>query len=223
MAAKRRYNDGCGTAHALELVGERWALLILRELMLGPKRFSDLRDDLPGISPNVLTQRLEELEGAFILGRRKLPPPSGASVYELTEWGAEIEPVIRDIGRWAARSPAMRPGPMSVNSLILSLRTMFNATSAKGMKATVELRIGEQKFMARIAGSKIAVEPGAARKPDAIVTGDQNDMAAVIYGGRKLSDAVDAGQLTVDGDRELFQRFVTLFPLPATATTEHRR
>jgi DNA-binding HxlR family transcriptional regulator len=218
MATRRRYNDGCGTAHALELIGERWALLIVRELVLGPKRFSDLRGDLPGISPNVLTQRLDELEEAFILRRRKLPPPSGASVYELTEWGAEIEPVIRDIGRWAARSPSMRPGPMSVNSFILSLRTMFSATEAKGVNATLELRIDAQSFSARVVGGKIMVEPGAPKNPGAILIGNQNEMAAVIYGGRKLGDALKAHALTFEGDRAILQRFLTLFPLPAPAT-----
>src|ERR671917_2501717 len=88
---RRSYEDACGAAHALDLVGERWALLVMRELMLGPKRFSDLRADLPGISANVLTQRLEGLEASGILARRKLPPPASAQVYELTPWGYESE------------------------------------------------------------------------------------------------------------------------------------
>src|SRR3712207_3449963 len=102
--SRRRYEDACGAAHALDLVGERWALLVMRELMLGPKRFSDLRADLPGISANVLTQRLEGLEAAGVLVRRKLPPPASVQVYELTPWGYESEPIFQALGRWAARS-----------------------------------------------------------------------------------------------------------------------
>src|SRR5919202_1695418 len=111
---RRRYEDACGAAHALDLVGERWALLVMRELMLGPKRFSDLRADLPGISANVLTQRLESLEAAGVLTRRKLPPPASAQVYELTPWGYESEPIFQALGRWATRSPLHDPSlPLS--------------------------------------------------------------------------------------------------------------
>src|SRR3954469_9371778 len=100
-AARRSYDDACGAAHALDLVGERWALLVMRELMLGPKRFPDLRADLPGTSPNVLPQRLEGLEAAGVLVRRKLPPPASVQVYELTPWGYESEPIFQTLGRWA--------------------------------------------------------------------------------------------------------------------------
>ena len=102
--SRRRYDDACGTAHALDLIGERWALLVMRELMLGPKRFSDIRADLPGISANVLSQRLEGLEASGLVVRRRLPPPASAQVYELTEWGYEAEPIIQVMGRWATRS-----------------------------------------------------------------------------------------------------------------------
>ena len=106
---RRGYDDACGTAHALELIGERWALLVLRELLLGPRRFSDLRADLPAISANVLTERLKELESRGLVRRRKLPPPASVQVYEATEWGLEAAPLIREMGRWAARSPAHDP------------------------------------------------------------------------------------------------------------------
>src|ERR1700716_1634068 len=101
----RNYEDGCAAAHGLALIGERWALLVVRELLLGPKRFTDLRAGLAGISPNVLTQRLEEMERAAIVQRRKLAPPGAAWVYELTEWGQQLEPVVKALGRWASRSP----------------------------------------------------------------------------------------------------------------------
>src|SRR3954469_11833699 len=125
--SRRRYDDACGTAHALDLIGERWALLVMRELMLGPKRFSDIRADLPGISANTLTQRLEGLEAIGLVVRRRLPPPASAQVYELTPWGYEPEPIIQTLGRWATRSAGHDPGlPLSATSLMLSFRTMFS-------------------------------------------------------------------------------------------------
>ena len=107
MSSRRKYDQGCGSAHALDLIGDRWALLVVRELLLGPKRFTDLRDGLPGIGPNVLTQRLKELEEIGVLRRRVLPPPAASTVYELTEWGQELEEVLVRLGRWGARSPSM--------------------------------------------------------------------------------------------------------------------
>src|SRR2546430_1285561 len=118
----RSYQDGCAAAHGLDLVGERWALLVVRELILGPKRFTDLRAGLPGVSANVLTQRLAELEESGIVQRRKLPPPAAAWIYELTPWGLELEPVIMALGLWASRSPGRARGlPMGCDSAVLSL------------------------------------------------------------------------------------------------------
>src|SRR5690606_6512506 len=132
--SRRSYGDACAAAHGLDLVGERWALLVMRELMVGPKRFSDLRASLPGISANVLTQRLEGREEVGILQRRLLPPPSSARVYELTEWGYESEPIFQALGRWAARSPTHDPRlPFSTASLLLSLRTMLDPDRADGL------------------------------------------------------------------------------------------
>src|SRR5919107_65010 len=141
--SRRRYEDACAAAHALDLVGERWELLVMRELMLGPKRFSDLRESLPGISANVLTQRLEGLEAAGVLVRRKLPPPAAAQVYELTEWGYESEPIFQALGRWAARSPLHDPTlPFSAASFLLSLRTMLDAERSKGLAMRIGFRLG---------------------------------------------------------------------------------
>src|SRR5215213_10130364 len=151
-APRRSYEDACGAAHALDLVGERWALLVMRELMLGPKRFSDLRADLPGISANVLAQRLEGLEAAGVLVRRKLPPPAPAQVYELTPWGRESEPIFQALGRWAARSPAHDPSlPFSAASLLLSFRTMLDPGRAEGIDARVGFRVGDETFLAHLA------------------------------------------------------------------------
>jgi DNA-binding HxlR family transcriptional regulator len=113
MATMRTYDDGCAAAHALDLVGERWALLVVRELLLGPKRFTDLRAGLPAVSSNVLSQRLRELEQAGVVRRRRLPPPAGSRVYELTDWGMELEPVIIRLGRWGPATPHWASIPSS--------------------------------------------------------------------------------------------------------------
>src|SRR6201747_1122249 len=105
MATTRTYEDSCGVAHALELVGERWALLVIRELMLGAKRFGDIKDGLPSISANVLSHRLDELERAGLVARRNLPKPASVWVYDLTAWARDLEPIMQKFGRWAARDP----------------------------------------------------------------------------------------------------------------------
>jgi DNA-binding HxlR family transcriptional regulator len=218
MSGKRSYDDGCGTAHALELVGERWALLVVRELMLGPRRFTDLRHALPGISPNVLAQRLQDLEEASIVVRTTLPAPVSGKVYALTDWGLELEPLIREIGRWAARSPKMPMGlPMSVNSTVLSFRTMFDGEAARGFKARIGLVLNGQPFSASIAKGRLEIEPGKAVEPDAVVTSDPDTLVQVVYGGRDLDEAVRAGDLSIDGDKAVVARFVRLFPLPEKA------
>ncbi len=217
--SRRHYEDACAAAHALDLVGERWALLVMRELMLGPKRFSDLRESLPGISANVLTQRLESLEAAGVLMRRKLPPPGAAQVYELTEWGYESEPIFQALGRWAARSPAHDPTlPFSAVSFFLSLRTMLDADQARGLDARIGFRLGEETFLAHLAGSRIEVARGALDGADLILTGTPPVLAGAIYGGQTLEALERAGLLRIEGDRELARRFIGLFPLPPKAS-----
>ena len=164
---RRSYDDGCAAAHALDLVGERWALLVVRELLLGPKRFTDLRAGLPNASPNVLAQRLRELEGAGVVRRRKLPPPAASRVYELTDWGMELEPVITRLGRWGARSPSKpRDAALGIDSLILSLRTMFDPRAADGLRATYELHLGEDRFRAVVADGRFEIARGGAQRPE---------------------------------------------------------
>ena len=218
-ASKRRtYDDGCAAAHALDLVGERWALLVVRELLLGPKRFTDLKAGLPGASPNVLAQRLRELEGAGILRRRKLPPPAASRVYELTEWGTELEPVIVRLGRWGARSPSKpRDAALGVDSLILSFRTMFDVRAAEGLSASYELRFGEDRFRAVVDGGRFEISRGSADRPDAIIETDSDTLAALVYAGRPVAEAVESGDLKVEGDGSAVERFLGLFPLPEPA------
>jgi DNA-binding HxlR family transcriptional regulator len=216
--SKRHYEDACAAAHALDLVGERWALLVMRELMMGPKRFSDLRESLPGISANVLTQRLEGLEAAGVLVRRKLPPPAAAQVYELTEWGYASEPIFQALGRWAARSPLHDPTlPFSTASFLLSLRTMLDSEQAKGLEARVGFRLGEETFLAHLAEGRIEITRSALAGTDLIFTGTPPVLAGAIYGGQPLEMLEEAGALQVEGDRAFARRFIGLFPLPPKA------
>src|SRR5438874_9024674 len=142
--AKRSYDDACGLAHALELIGERWAMLVVRELAYGPRRFSELKADLPGISANVLARRLGELEERGLVRKIKLPPPASVQVYEATEWGLEATPVIASLGKWAARSPQHDPTlPMSHVSVMMSLQTLFSPERARGLVARVGFRFGD--------------------------------------------------------------------------------
>jgi len=215
---KRVYDDACGTAHALELIGDRWALLIIRELLLGPKRFSDLRASLPGISANVLTQRLEELEASAIVVRRRLPPPGAVWVYELTPWGMEAEELVKATGRWAARSPSHDPSlPISVSSLIMSMRSMFAAERAGDLSGTVGLRFGEEEFVATVGGGQLTLVRGAANTADVVVSGSHEQLAAAIYGGVPLAKLEKAGALKIEGDRALLGRYIKLFSLPPKA------
>ncbi len=211
------YRDACGTAFAMELVGERWSMLIVRELMLGGRRFSDLRGSLPGISAKVLTERLAGLEQAGVLTRRRLPPPAASQVYELTEWGYLAEPAIQELGRWAARSREHNPQlPLSPVSFMLSLRTMIDHEAAREFDATVGVTVAGESFLAELRGGKMPVrraEPGeeahlwfAADEPLPLLR--------VFYGKQPLDEAERAGGMTLRGDKALAERFVALFSLP---------
>ena len=201
----------------MELVGERWALLVVRELMFGARRFSDLRASLPGISAKVLTERLAGLEEAGVLNRRKLPPPVSAQVYELTEWGYRAEPLVQELGRWAAMSSRHDPTlPLSPVSLMLSMRTMFDPAKAEGMQATIGFDIGGETFVACMANGALPIEradPGIAeavfRAPGAPV------LAGLLYGGVGADELERDAGLVIEGDRDLALAYADIFELPA--------
>ncbi|GHF46984.1 DNA-binding HxlR family transcriptional regulator [Deinococcus metalli] len=213
---RRSYGDGCAAAHALDLIGERWALLVVRELLLGPRRFTDLKTALPGISATVLTQRLSDLEDVGVVVREQLPPPAASWTYALTPWGQDLEPVLMQLGRWGARSPHRAPAPISVATLITAQRTMFSAVAAAGVDANVHLRPGRDIFTARVQGGTFQLTPGAQGTPDATLSGDVAGLGAVLFGGLPLDVAEADGVLGVTGDRVLAARYATLFPLPPT-------
>ena len=225
MSTKRSYGDACRFAHALDLVGERWALLVVRELLLGPKRYTDLREGLPRASTNILAERLRELERGGVVRRRKLPPPAGVSVYELTEWGAELEPIVTRLGAWGARSPFPPDAEtIGADSIVLALRSLFDPEAAGAMVATCELRLGEDVFHVDVGDWEIELHRGAADSPDAAIETDPGTLAAVLTGQLPLDQALESGAVAIEGGRRAVGRFLKLFPMPeqcpATAAEE---
>ena len=209
---KRGYDDACGTAHGLELIGERWALLVLRELMLGPRRFSQLRADLPGISANVLTQRLTELEQRGLVRRTRLPPPASVQVYEATEWGLEAEPIVQTLGRWAARSPRHDPTlPISGVSILLSMRTMIDSERARDLDAHLNFRFGDDLYTGHLHRGAIEITRGEHPAPDLSISGEPQALAGVLYGKAPL-DLIEWR-----GDHALLERVIDLYHLPEKA------
>ncbi|HXC74792.1 MAG TPA: winged helix-turn-helix transcriptional regulator [Sphingomicrobium sp.] len=196
-------------AHAMELLGERWAMLVLRELAYGPRRFSELKADLQGISANVLTQRLSELEARGLVRKTKLPPPASVQVYEATGWGLEAIPVIASLGRWAARSPLHNPAlRMSHVSVVMSLQTLISAERAEGLDARVGFRFGDTNYVVTVHDGALDVARGDGGPCDVTFIGSPTDIAGVIHGGAPFDT------IRVEGDLALADRFRTLFPLP---------
>jgi DNA-binding HxlR family transcriptional regulator/putative sterol carrier protein len=215
MAGRRKYDEGCAVAHALDLVGERWALLVVRDLVLGPKRFTDLLGGLHGASPDVLTQRLRELTDAGVLRRRRLSPPAASWVYELTPWGAELSPIVVGLAQWASRSPGMRyDAPLGTDSLILSLTALFDGSAAADLDATIALHLGDERFQIRIADGELTVARGEIDEPDAVLETDQTTLLSLLRTARPLDEALASGNLRLAGDRGVVERFRRLFPLP---------
>ena len=217
-AEKRRYDDACAATHGMDIIGERWALPVMRELTMGPRRFGELRRSLPLISANVLTQRLAGLEEAGIVRRIKLPPPASVQVYGLTPWGQEAGPVFQALGRWAAKSPAHDPTrPFSPISLVLSLRTMFSAALAGDLRVRVGLEIGEERFWLMIADGDMQIGRGEIEAADFVLIANTHGIAAAVYAGVPLAELEAKGVLTLTGDHALAERFVQAFPMPEKA------
>jgi DNA-binding HxlR family transcriptional regulator len=221
MATRRTYGDSCGIARALDLVGERWALLVARELLLGPKRFTDLRAGLPNVGPDVLAQRLRELEGSGIIRRSQLPPPAASRVYELTEWGRKLEPVLLALGRWGSRAPlADQPPPLGVDAIVIALETTFDPEAGTGepaLDASYELALGEQMFALAISGGGLDVRRGRVAAPLAAIATDPGTLAAVLWHGRPLEAAIADGSMRIEGDPDGVRALLRGFPAPLAA------
>ncbi len=200
----------------MELVGERWSLLVVRELMFGGRRFSDIRASLPGISAKVLAERLESLEGAGVLFRRQLPPPTKVQVYELSEWGYAAEPLLQEAGRWAAQSSAHDPTlPLSAVSLMLSMRTMVDRDALPEVRGRVGFVIGDESFIATPGERELPIVRSPVEGADAIFRApDAAVLAGGIYAGIPWADLERDAGLVIEGDRDLAMRYVALFKLP---------
>ena len=213
MAARRTYDDPCGVARALDLVGERWALLIVRELLLGPKRFTDLRIGLPAASQNVLSHRLRELEQSGVVRHRRLGPPASTQVYELTEIGYDLESVVLSLARWGSRLPMTAGTELSVDALILALKTAYDPAADPELRAAFGLQLGADLFHAEVAEGRVELARGSATSPDATIETSAAVFRSLVFGGHRL----DGSDAKVGGDRELMARFLALFPRPKPA------
>jgi len=215
---KRTYGDSCGIARALDIVGERWALLVVRELLHGPKRFTDLRAGLPRVGPDMLAARLRELEEAGVVRRGALPPPAASKVYELTDWGADLAPALVALGRWGSRAPMPdQPPPLGVDAAIVALETTFDVEAAGWVDAVYELTLGDQVFTLKVAAGRLEVTRGhvpAGVTPAATIETDTATLSAVLWHGHPIEHAVVDGALRVKGDAEAAADFAGLFAPP---------
>ena len=215
MAGKRSYGDPCGIARALDVVGERWALLVVRELVLGPQRFTDLKAHLPGIATDVLSQRLRQLEQAGVLRPVALPAPASGRAYELSGRGRELEPVLHALGRWGSREglEAARH-EMSVDAFAVALSTVFDPARARGLEATVALVVDDDPLVAEVHDGLLELRRGRAEQPHARIEGTVAGLREVLWRRRPLAEAEADGSVVVGGLRSVVRRFVTLFPPP---------
>lgn len=217
----KRFEQYCPVAHAICLVGERWSLLIVRELMNGPKRYTDLRDGLPGIGTNILAARLRDLEEAGILQKRKLPPPAASMVYELTEYGAELDETVYALARWGARSLGP-PGPddeLYPEWGLNAFKALFSPEAARGLTESYVLRIDGDVFSVSLEDGRLHTSLGAVE--DAAVTVVTDMQTFFLLAGRELpaSEALERGLVAIDGDSEAFERcFRVLSIAPRTST-----
>lgn len=227
---KRTYGQFCGLARALEIVGERWGLLVVRDLLVGPKRFTDLHRGLPGIPTNILTERLKGLEHAGVVRRRVLPRPAGSIVYELTEYGMELEDVVLRFGRWGAKSLG-EPRPeeiVTADSLIMAMRSTFRPEAARGLHLGYELRFGEIVIHVRVKDGTLEAAQGALPDADLVIeTGPM--LKALMAHEISPTEAIENGRVRLTGPPKLLARFVDIFQiqstpadLPARPRTTHR-
>jgi DNA-binding HxlR family transcriptional regulator len=210
----RSYGDQCGVARSLDVIGERWALLIVRELLLGPKRFNDLLAGLAGASPNVISQRLRELTGHGVIRQRDLGPPARVRVYELTDWGRDLEPVIVHLGQWGTRAPLPDGARSSLDALLIALQAVADPARVNGR---YQLRAGADAFAVDATSGTVTIRRGTADEPDATATTDDATLRAVALGQRPIGEAAAAGDLRLDGDPQAVSRLTDLLLTLTTA------
>jgi DNA-binding HxlR family transcriptional regulator len=207
VLSERSYKQHCGVARALDLIGERWALLVVRELALGPKRFTDLRQGLPGVATNVLSLRLRQLERDEVVTRRVLPPPAPAQVYELTELGRELVPIMLALGRWGASTMGPRSPDQSIRGewLALALKAFFDPDAAEGLSATIALDLDKAPFTLRVEEGQLDVAPGTDGSADLEIA-TETELLLQYLAGAPVS-------VPAEGNLALLERLPELFPL----------
>jgi DNA-binding HxlR family transcriptional regulator/putative sterol carrier protein len=212
----RGYGQFCGLARALDLVGGRWALLVVRDLLTGPKRFSQLHDGLPGIPTNVLTTRLRELEEAGIVQRSVHPRPERGVVYELTEFGRELEQPLMSLGSWGAKAlgPEQRGDYVSTESLTMALRGAFRAEHADGTRRLYELRIDDKELRVAVEDGEMTVAAGSDQEPDVVLETDPDVLADLLTGRLDVDAARKSGDVRVTGTRAQVRRLFEIFRFP---------
>ena len=231
-SSPRSYDQYCAVARGLDLVGDRWTLLLVRDLLLGPKRYTDLLSGLPGIGTNLLADRLRELEGAGLIERTVLPPPAGSTVYQLTESGQALEPAVVALGRWGARflGAPKKTDTMVPRAYFVAMRGVFNPDVAAGVTETYEVRIADLVFEVRIADGRLTTREGQASNPDVIMTMSVETLNDLMFQLIPPAAALAKGRVDVKGDGRAFERFFKLIgfhnrpgmtgkasPLPAPA------
>src|SRR5215207_935444 len=197
----RTYDDPCGIARALDLVGERWALLVVRELLLGPKRFTQLRRGLHDASANVLSQRLRELEAAGLVRRSKLGPPASTLVYELTDYGYQLEPVLLALGRWGSRTPMTSNAELSLDALMVALKTRFEPAAAADLRATFVFRLDDDQFRVGVRNGQLDIARGNAEQATASGKTDAATLRSLVFRGRPVAEAIASRDLIHEGDQ----------------------
>jgi len=206
--SKRTYNQYCGVARAMDVVGERWTLLIVRELLTGPKRFKDLLEGLPGIGTNLLTARLKDLEGYGVVRRATLPPPAASRVYELTELGRSLEPVVMGLARWgltflgASREEDDRQPAWAM----VALKSVLKPEATGETRESYEFRVDDEVFHVWIADGETEVRQGSAADPALVVRSDTQTFLAVAAGRIEPTEAVASGAIGTEGDRAARER-----------------
>ncbi|MFB4289591.1 winged helix-turn-helix transcriptional regulator [Nonomuraea sp. ATR24] len=212
--APREYGQFCGLARAMEMVGERWTMLVIRNLLTGSQRYTDLRNGLPAIPTNILSARLKQLEEAALVTRRALPYPDRAVVYELTDYGRDLEPALIALGRWGARTlTEPRPGELvTAESVAMSFRTAFRAQAARGVTAGYEIRLGDFTFRLQVSDGELEVGIGPHPAPDLVIERLSGHPVRELMGGGKTADELlRDGSLRAEGDPVLLGRFAEMF------------
>lgn len=213
MASEARYDDPCGIARAMGLLGDRWTVLVVRELMFGPRRFAQLRSGLPGISPNVLSQRLRDLESSGLLRRALLDESAAVTAYELSERGLALEPVLIELGRWGSRAHNTSQNDLSVSAMMFAYKTVFDP--ARAADGSYGVRVGNETFTVTVRSARVDVRRGLAESANVVLEADMSTLRAVSFGRESVVSAEKEGRLSIAGDRRFATRFAQMFPVAA--------